>query len=116
MYVEALKCISCSTEYAYGKFFSCDKRHEFLDAVYDMDSVAEALSKRQFGKGDSLVEKYSVVLPVKVTQAPVSLGEGDTPLLASNRLAEALGLKKLYLGDETRKDESRSQRALRSGY
>lgn len=102
MYVRALKCISCSTEYAYGKLFSCDKCHEFLDVVYDMDSVAEGLSKSQFGKGKSLIEKYSQLLPVRGTKAAVSLGEGDTPLLTSNRLAEALGLRKLYLKDETR--------------
>jgi threonine synthase len=102
MHVKALKCISCSTEYAYGKLFSCDKCHEFLDIVYDMDSVAEALSGRQFGKGSCLVEKYSQLLPVKGNRTPVSLGEGDTPLLASDRLAEVMGLKKLYLKDETR--------------
>jgi len=102
VYVRTLKCISCSTEYAYGKLFSCDKCHEFLDVVYDMDSVAEALSRSQFGKGHSLIEKYSQLLPVKGTKAPVSLGEGDTPLLGSGRLAEVLGLKKLYLKDETR--------------
>jgi len=102
VYVRTLKCISCSTEYAYGKLFSCDKCHEFLDVVYDMDSVAEALSKSQFGKGHSLIEKYSQLLPVKGTKAPVSLGEGDTPLLASGHLAEVLGLKKLYLKDESR--------------
>jgi len=102
VYVRTLKCISCSTEYAYGKLFSCDKCDEFLDVVYDMDSVAEALSKSQFGKGHSLIEKYSQLLPIKGTKAPVSLGEGDTPLLASGRLAEVLGLEKLYLKDETR--------------
>ena len=102
MYVKALKCISCSTEYAYGKLFSCDKCHEFLDVVYDIDSVAESLSKSQFGKGKSLIEKYSQLLPVKGMKAAISLGEGDTPLLTSNRLAEALGLRRLYLKDETR--------------
>jgi threonine synthase len=102
VYVRTLRCISCSTEYAYGKLFSCDKCHEFLDVVYDMDSVAEAPSRSQFGKGHSLIEKYSQLLPVKGTKAPVSLGEGDTPLLTSNRLAETLGLRKLYLKDETR--------------
>jgi len=102
VYVKALKCISCSTEYAYGKLFSCDKCHEFLDVVYDIDSVAESLSKSQFGKGKSLIEKYSQLLPVKGMKAAISLGEGDTPLLTSNRLAEALGLRRLYLKDETR--------------
>ena len=102
MHVKALKCISCSTEYAYGKLFSCDKCHEFLEVVYDMNAIAEALGKSKFGSGNTLVEKYSMLLPVRGNSLPVSLGEGSTPLLASDRLAQATGLKRLFLKDETR--------------
>lgn len=102
MHVKALKCISCGTEYQYGKLFSCDKCHEFLDVVYDMNAVAEVLGNSKFGSGNSLIEKYSALLPVKGTSLPVTLGEGNTPLLASERLAEAIGLKRLFLKDETR--------------
>ena len=102
MHVKALKCISCSTEYPYGKLFSCDKCHEFLEVVYDMNAVAEALGKSKFGSGNTLVEKYSMLLPVRGNSLPVSLQEGDTPLLTSDRLAQATGLKRLFLKDETR--------------
>lgn len=102
MQVKTLRCISCSTEYDYGKLFSCEKCHEFLDIIYDMDAVRNELDKEKFGKGNSLIEKYSPLLPVRGTRSPVSLGEGGTPLLASRRLAGAFGLRELYFKDETR--------------
>ena len=102
MFVRALKCISCSKEYEYGKLFKCDVDHELLEVVYDMDMVADALAKGEFGKGSNMIEKYSLLLPVKGTMPTVSLGEGNTPLLTGNRLAESIGLKRLYLKDETR--------------
>ncbi len=102
MHVTALKCISCSTEYTYGKLFSCDKCHEFLEIIYDMDAVADSLATGRFGKGKTLVEKYSPLLPVKDAGSSVSLGEGTTPLLKSDRLAHDVGLGRLYLKDETR--------------
>ena len=102
MYVTALRCISCSTEYTYGKLFACDKCQGFLEIIYDMDAAADSSDVSRFGKGDSLVEKYSLLLPVKQVDYSVSLGEGGTPLLKSDRLAEEFGLKRLYLKDETR--------------
>jgi threonine synthase len=102
MHVRGLKCISCSTEYDYGKLFSCDECHEFLEIIYDMDAVADSLAASSFGKGNDLIEKYSSLLPVKDASCSISLGEGSTPLLKSGRLAEEFGLKRLYLKDETR--------------
>jgi threonine synthase len=101
VHVRALKCISCSSEYSYGKLFCCDKCHEFLEIIYDMDAVAESLDKSTFGLGNALVDKYSALLPVKGTTLPVSLGEGNTPLLVSERLAKEIGVKRLFLKDET---------------
>jgi threonine synthase len=46
--------------------------------------------------------KYFDLLPPTKQENVVSLGEGATPLLKSRRLAEVLGLKNLYLKDETR--------------
>lgn len=40
-------------------------------------------------------------LPVDLSIAPVSLGEGDTPLLRCRRLGDLLGIPELYLKNET---------------
>lgn len=102
MHAKGLRCIACSAEYAYGKLFSCDKCHEFLEIVYDMDDIADSSGVSKFGQGNSLIDKYSLLLPIKDPSSSVSLGEGSTPLLKSDRLARKLGLRKLYFKDETR--------------
>jgi threonine synthase len=44
-----------------------------------------------------LIERFRGRLPVSATTPVVSLGEGSTPLLAAPRLAEAIGLRELWL-------------------
>jgi threonine synthase len=46
--------------------------------------------------------RYRRLLPLRSGDDPVSLGEGDTPLLPLQRLGEALGLDAVLLKDETR--------------
>jgi threonine synthase len=46
--------------------------------------------------------RYKELLPVPSEEYIVSLGEGGTPLIKAERLGEKLGLKNLYLKDETR--------------
>jgi threonine synthase len=45
--------------------------------------------------------RYREMLPVGEDEEPVSLGEGGTPLIALQRLAEALGLGPTYVKDES---------------
>ena len=45
--------------------------------------------------------RYAEVLPVERAENIVSLGEGWTPLLRSERLGASLGLRHLYIKDES---------------
>ena len=44
--------------------------------------------------------RFRAFLPIRPSETPVSLGEGDTPLLAVPRLGAALGLDDLWVKDE----------------
>ncbi len=44
--------------------------------------------------------RFRPFLPLTAEEEPVSLGEGDTPLLRLNRAGNALGLEQLWLKDE----------------
>ncbi len=46
--------------------------------------------------------RYRRMLPIPDGAVPVSLGEGNTPLVAMGRLGEEFGLDRLFLKDETR--------------
>src|SRR5271169_2161771 len=93
---QSLKCIRCGTEFPlYPLRTNCEKCGGTLEYVADLP---------EFGKlkfaGPQGFWRYRSVLPA-VTHL-VSLGEGATPLHKAERLAKAVGLKELYLKDETR--------------
>ena len=46
--------------------------------------------------GIGVLRKYKEFLPVTDTTPMLSLGEGDTPLVMSNRLGKELGCSELY--------------------
>lgn len=78
---------------------SCGGR---LEVTMDLERIKETLTRESMAKSRNRgVWKYQQMLPVISSEAIVSLGEGNTNLLHSNMLAEVLGLRRLYIKDET---------------
>lgn len=73
-----------------------------LDIFYDYSALAEKLDKRTLAARSPGVWKYSELLPIRDKENVVSLEAGGTPLLKSSGLANEIGLRSLYLKDETR--------------
>jgi len=91
-----LVCTECG--YAYSSDSgrtSCERCGGILEYIWD----EEYLRSVEFS-GELKFWRYKPVLPPVKKQ--VSLGEGGTPLQEAQRLAESLGLKNLFLKDETR--------------
>ena len=44
--------------------------------------------------------RYHLLMPLAGSEAPVSLGEGQTPLLRADRLGKALGMERVMIKDE----------------
>ena len=104
-YISFLKCSRCGTIYDYrDKPITCvNKDLGRLDIFYDYERLKEFYTK-QYVRSKPLISqwKYFDLLPPLNTSNIVSLGEGGTPLIKAERLAEALGIKDLWLKDETR--------------
>jgi threonine synthase len=103
-YVERLVCSKCGTRYAPEENHVMCPRNDLgrLDVIYDYAAVSKRLTRKSLASRDSKdVWRYEELLPVKPRFA-VRLGEGGTPLLRARRLGEKLGMKNLYLKDETR--------------
>lgn len=104
-YVSHLKCPKCNTEYDLTKYPllcttpNCNAR---IDVFYNYSNLQETLSKKILSKRPLSVWSYFELLPVSNRKNIVSLGEGGTPLLRSERLAKVLGVRELYIKDETR--------------
>jgi threonine synthase len=66
-----------------------------------LKAISEALEKTAFERRGPGVWKYLELLPVHTTSNIVSLGEGGTFLQKCDGLAKALGMRELYVKNET---------------
>jgi len=73
-----------------------------LDIYYDYEKVKESMTKDKLAKRPFYQWRYRELMPVANGRNIVTLGEGGTPLIKARRLAEKLGVKNLFLKDETR--------------
>jgi threonine synthase len=75
-----------------------------LLARYDL-AAARAWPRESLAGREASMWRYRELMPLFETAAgletPVSLGEGWTPLLPAPRLGQALGLKRLFIKDES---------------
>lgn len=71
------------------------------EVEYDYDALATSISKEQFAKRPFSLWRYRELLGFTGEDTVVSIGEGGTPLVKSHRLADALGIKNLWLKNET---------------
>ncbi|MCD6164689.1 MAG: threonine synthase, partial [Candidatus Odinarchaeota archaeon] len=93
-----LKCIKCGTEYPSDEILSfCEKCGSSLDYILDYDVIADIVNKELLARRSFNMWRYKEFLPVVDESKIVSIGEGGTPLIRSEKLAEELGLKFLYL-------------------
>lgn len=104
MHVKKLVCSRCKREYALDEkpVMCLNKDMGRLDIYYDYSEISKTLSKEVLSKRPFNMWRYRELLPIPSEEYIVSLGEGGTPLLKAHRLEDKLGLKNLYLKDETR--------------
>jgi threonine synthase len=68
---------------------------------YDLDAVRRAVTPLTFAGRPPTLWRYREFLPLPADAEPVTLGEALTPLLPCPRLGDALGLRRLWVKDES---------------
>jgi threonine synthase len=68
---------------------------------YDLPAIRAAVSPSTFADRPPSLWRYRELLPLPVDVPEVTLGEGMTPLLPCPRLGEQLGLRNLWIKDES---------------
>ncbi len=99
-HVTALSCRECGRTFPLEALHVCDFCFGPLEAVYDYEAIAAALSREKIASGPPTIWRYRDLLPVDDVR-PVELGAGWTPLVRAERLAAELGLGELWLKDDT---------------
>lgn len=71
-----------------------------LFARYDLDKAKATLTKDSLADRPRNIWRYREVMPVIDDDNIITLGEGGTPLLKAERLAEEVGMDTVYIKDE----------------
>jgi threonine synthase len=95
-------CAKCGHRVVYDSpMAGCEEcGHDWLDADYDLDSVAEVWQRELTLRPLNTMWRYWELLPLKDHDNVVSMGEGGTPLLRATNLGLMLGHRHLYFKDE----------------
>ena len=102
-HVTHLECALCHESYDADVVQGlCVKCQRPLWVRYDLEGVGRALSKRDLAERAQTMWRYRELLPVKDSDKIVSLSESVTPLIAVPRLAAAIGVRDLWVKDESR--------------
>jgi threonine synthase len=92
-----LECSRCKKTHPHDKLQNLCSCGGPLLARYDLAKAAKTMTAEALRGRPATMWRYEEVLPAR---APVTLGEGMTPLLHARRLGERLGLARLYIKDE----------------
>ncbi|HEY6328244.1 MAG TPA: threonine synthase [Blastocatellia bacterium] len=101
MNVTHLHCSSCAKQYEPNHLYNLCECGKPLMVDYDLDRAAVTLSRQSLAGRTNTLWRYREVLPVENDSNIVSLGEGMTPLLKAERLATRIGMRNLYIKDES---------------
>jgi threonine synthase len=100
-FATGLICRECGSAYPSEARYSCENCFGPLEVDYDLDAARGVVTRASIESGPTSIWRYEALLPDPGAE-PVDLGAGWTPLRRSTRLAEVLGVRELWLKDDTR--------------
>ena len=97
--VKGLRCRECRREYQISPIHVCEFCFGPLEVIYDFEKVRKNLNREKIKNRPKSMWRYQELLPL---DSDPTIGEdvGFTPLIRSNGLAKALGVRELYLKND----------------
>ena len=97
---ESLRCKECKTTYALEARYVCERCFGPLEVAYaDREGLDPQALKRRIQAGPHSIWRYADFLPLSAPPRG-TLPAGWTPLLRTDRLAERLGLRELWIKND----------------
>ncbi|UCH80413.1 MAG: threonine synthase [Nitrospiraceae bacterium] len=99
-YVKGLKCRECAREYPVDPIYVCEFCFGPLEVVYDLDGIKKIMTRELIESRQHTLWRYIELLPID--KDPTSgLNSGFTPLVKADNLAKHIGMRELYIKDDT---------------
>src|SRR5207247_7045493 len=99
-YMKALKCRECGREYPLTATHVCEFDFGPLEVMYDYDRIRQSLSRSSIQSRPQTMWRYRELLPV-AGEPTVGFEVGFTPLIRADRLARALGVREVWVKNDT---------------
>jgi threonine synthase len=99
-FVIGLQCRECGQEYPQAPQHVCDECFGPLEIQYDFAAIQKSLSREIIAGRAANLWRYRELLPID-GEPRVGLYSGFTPLVRAHRLGTALGVKELYIKDDS---------------
>src|SRR3989440_368196 len=99
-FMKALKCRECGREYPLAATHVCEFDFGPLEVVYDYDRIKKSLGRATIASRPQNMWRYRELLPV-AEQPTVGTQVGFTPLVKADRLAKRLGIRELWIKNDT---------------
>lgn len=100
MLEQQLRCRECGALYAAGPRYVCEQCFGPLEVVYDYAALAHQPLRETIEAGVPSMWRYEPLLPVRRVPE-IDLEPGFTPLLLASRLGRALGLRRLFIKNDS---------------
>ena len=98
--LKGLKCRECGRGYPSSPAHICEFCFGPLEVDYDYDALREVITRASIAAGPPSIWRYKDLLPI---EGDVAVGHhvGFTPLMRSQNLAEELGLRELWIKNDS---------------
>src|SRR6266853_225407 len=99
-FMRALKCRECGREYPLAATHVCEFDFGPLEVVYDYDRIKQSLNHSDIQSRPPTMWRYRELLPV-AGDPTVGFEVGFTPLIKADQLARRLGVRELWVKNDT---------------
>lgn len=99
MFATGLVCRQCEKRTELSPLYYCDDCFGPLEVRYDYSAIRRQVTPAHVGAGPTNIWRYRALLPVQ--RRPVDLETGWTPLLKADRLGSELGLRDLWIKNDS---------------
>ncbi|MBA3888877.1 MAG: threonine synthase [Acidobacteria bacterium] len=96
----SLRCHLCTTRFPATASWVCDQCLGPLEVTYDYAAIAPSLSRALIEARPKNLWRYRELLPIE-GEPRTGLHSGFTPLVRADRLAARLGVRELYVKDDS---------------
>jgi threonine synthase len=96
----SLRCHLCHTSFPSGPLWVCDRCLGPLEVTYDYDDIRRLISRDLIESRPENLWRYRELLPIE-GEPRTGLHSGFTPLVRAERLAARLGVREIYVKDDS---------------